>query len=491
MFFAKIFALIIYDFLFTKKRGLDMECTNYGNRLDFTTATAVCDQALIERVPNEIVMYLTTYLGPKTQERLHLVSICFAKLMNDNKYYVDFILNKWALKKETRKITSEKLMSLINRFGPHIEVLKLNKLIRELDCVDNIYLQGVIASCCNLRVLNLNYCKLKACPASDETMILIESLTKLESLNLLGTGINDKQLRSISVLSKLQTLNLSHNKRITNEGVKNLSILTQLKVLDLSRNKSNDLDFIQQIPLEELNLRGMRFQILDGLKLSNISTLTGLTELNLSYTELKTNMLDFLATLKNLRALDLSSYYDTPRAFVDALPSVLNEFKRLKSLNLNGRGAGDLILDSIARMTDLQALELSSCKLTSGGIAEISHLTKLTILNLCGNELSANVSDSLVALTNIRSLDLGYSKISNATVRNLAIHLSALENLNLRTKGLTGEILDYLSELPALQRICLLNIDPELVKEKLSVKRCSFCETYLIKSKASKKNDKS
>lgn len=140
-----------------------------------------------------------------------------------------------------------------------------------------------ISSLTNLRELNLRYC---SSIISNEGLCQLSLLTNLTLLNLYGFHIlrDNMLLKLCSSLTNLTELNLNHCKSITDNGLLNMNSLIKLSSLDLT----------------------YCFNITGNNGFSELSSLTQLTNLNISDTIINNDGLNKLSTLINLTVLDIS-----------------------------------------------------------------------------------------------------------------------------------------------------------------------------------------
>lgn len=116
----------------------------------------------------------------------------------------------------------------------------------------------------------------------------------------------------------------------------------------------------------------------------------------------------------------------------------------LRSLSVTA--TEDLDLSVLSKLTALETLELSGCRLNEEELTAIGKLTNLRKLTLTGCGVSSITT--LSGLTNLEELDL-----SNNTVRNISAlsSMTALKQLNLSSNALTD--LSSLSALSALTQL--------------------------------------
>ncbi|XP_071910883.1 uncharacterized protein [Coffea arabica] len=128
----------------------------------------------------------------------------------------------------------------------------------------------------NLKSLNLD-----APQITDHGLEMLTGLTEVTHLDLFGAHISDSGVNCLSYFKNLQSLDLCGGK-LTDAGVKNIKYLTSLMILNLSQN----LD-------------------LTDTALKFISGLVALVCLNVSYSRITNEGLEYLKPLKNLSSLYL------------------------------------------------------------------------------------------------------------------------------------------------------------------------------------------
>lgn len=146
-----------------------------------------------------------------------------------------------------------------------------------------------------------------------------------------------------------------------------------------------------------------------------VGKLTQLKKLDLHRNELTVDGLEELATLTNLEELNLSENVLGGKA-EDYEP--LTKLTSLKTLNLsmNRIDSGAIgILDKIAKLTNLEKLDLSSNKFGEHDFAPLTNLVNLKELNLSYNEIGSEavgILDKIAKLTNLETLNLESCKIT-------------------------------------------------------------------------------
>ncbi len=224
---------------------------------------------------------------------------------------------------------------------------------------------------------------------SDLSLSPITNLTKLESLDLRGTGVSD--ISPLAGLTGLESLDLMET------GVSDISPLaglTGLRSLELGGTGVSDIS-----PLA--GLTGLRSLELGGTGVSDISPLAGLTGLeSLELGGTGVSDISPLAGLTGLRSLYLGG---TGVSDISPLAGLTG----LRSLYLGGTGVSDI--SPLAGLTGLESLELGGMGVSD--ISPLAGLTGLRSLDLGGTGVS-DISP-LAGLTGLRSLYLGGTGVSD------------------------------------------------------------------------------
>jgi F-box/leucine-rich repeat protein 14 len=274
-----------------------------------------------------------------------------------------------------------------------------------------------ISTVSSLLQLNLSQCYI----TSDalKHIVALTNLTRLDLSSLaISTGdrsikLQDDHIQGFGVLTNMQQLNLYYGS-FTEVGMKEFAGLTKLVKLDLSSNYTITNAAVKHIK-KFTNLQGLNlgcWKITDGLK--NITTLTKLEKLQLSCClGINASSLNAMTVFTNLKQLDLKSTTLEDECF-------------------------------IAKLTNLEQLNLSGCEISDEGLKNITALTNLLDLNLANyfNMADAVLID-LAKLTRLTQLDLSYcNNLTSAGLQELAT-LANLTKLEMR--GYTGQFSEQIS----------------------------------------------
>jgi len=133
----------------------------------------------------------------------------------------------------------------------------------------------------------------------------------------------------------------------------------------------------------------------------------------------------------------LSVVLEGVRGFTDSQLQTMCALSSIQTLNLRGTTVKDAHLESIARLTDLQVLNLSLAKqISDKGIAFLAPLQNLRELDLSFTSLSDAGASHLGSLTNLSYLDISLTSVSDASVPSLS-KLRNLKVLRVRDSGIS------------------------------------------------------
>jgi hypothetical protein len=246
-------------------------------------------------------------------------------------------------------------------------------------------------------------------------------------------NISDYELREIvEVYPNLESLDLTNRSRthqITDQGMAFIGKLFRLQALNLSgrRNMTDvGLAHISRLPLKSLRLKKCSMQDSNLRSLANLST--------------------------TLEYLDLGENRDVTQAGLSAILGPL-----LTSLDLSQIDVSDASAALVATLP-LKELNLSGSSITDPGLAQLKNLSCLTHLNLAG---SRNLTDAGCA----RFFQEATCPLERLVLRfchpRRFIHslerFQTLTHLDLQHSGLTDEQLAPLGKLPLLTHLNLVH----------------------------------
>ncbi|RDX73282.1 LRR receptor-like serine/threonine-protein kinase FLS2, partial [Mucuna pruriens] len=208
---------------------------------------------------------------------------------------------------------------------------------------------------------------------------------------------------------------------------------------------------------------------------NSLMELQQLDYLNLSFNSFRgTQIPHFLASLTNLRSLDLSSC-----DFGGKIPSQFGSLSHLNYLNLGWNSVGGSIPPQLGNLSNLQYLDLSDNSFEGNIPSQLGNLSKLQYLDLRDNAFEGNIPSQLGNLSNLQELYLGGSesalKIDDGDewLSNLIslTHLSLVSIPNLNT---SHSWLQMVANLPKLRQLSLVD--------------CSLSDHFILSISPSKLN---
>lgn len=326
---------------------------------------------------------------------------------------------------------------------------------------------------------------------SDKAIEHIETLRKLQTLNISGSSISSRGFQRICFIDSITSLDISYCVHINvNVVSKYLHSLTNLAILSLRGNKelldkdSSRLWFPTTVTSLDLS-----FCAIDGHnKLFYLYNLrTSLTFLNLR-NNAHLGSMQYVSPLTALTFLDISNcgYYTNNFGL-----SFLSFLTRLTGLNIRSLPhISDESMSFISSLTNITFLNLSYCEnIIDQGFSHLSSLHKLKHLDIEGCKTIDRALYYLSSLTNITSLNLQYCAITDEGFARISL-LTCMTSLNLSRCRLTNLRMSYLSSLTELSILecerCEGMTDEGLSKisslTKITKLNLSFCKITTISS---------
>ncbi|MBX9951532.1 MAG: leucine-rich repeat domain-containing protein [Candidatus Obscuribacterales bacterium] len=182
----------------------------------------------------------------------------------------------------------------------------------------------------------------------------------------------------------------------TPEGMRYFDQLSKLKPADLQHLRLHD------VPISQSNFK-------------TVSQMSGLTRLDLSFSDVDDSVFQYIAALKNLEELDLSSTL--------VRGTTLNKLKSLKnltSLDLAGTRIHDFaVITIVGCCPKLEKLNLANTYITDDAISKIAKLQNLHKLRLSKTNITDKNIDKLLGLKHLQKLSLSHTKITPKKLREL------------------------------------------------------------------------
>ncbi|MBA0779463.1 hypothetical protein Gotri_003713 [Gossypium trilobum] len=227
--------------------------------------------------------------------------------------------------------------------------------------------------------------------------------SSLLSLDLSGSDVSDPGLIYLKDCVNLQDLNLNYCDQISDRGLKHISGLSNLRSLTFRRNSA-------------ITAQGM----------AALSGLVNLMKLDLEKCPGIHGGLIHIKGLTKLESLSIKWC----NCITDADMKPLSGLQNLSVLNLEGCPVTASCFDTLSVLVSLLYLNLSRCNLSDDGCEKLSKLGNLKVLNLGFNDISdaclIHLKGALSrCLTNLESLNLDSCRIGD----NGLVHLTGLQNL--------------------------------------------------------------
>jgi Leucine-rich repeat (LRR) protein len=335
-----------------------------------------------------------------------------------------------------------------------------------------------LAALKNLKQLNLSETKVTL----EGTIAFAKALPNLEVTAPFGRlmggtrltmdpSVDDADLARLKSLPTLREINLWECDQITNAGIAHLTALPQLTSLELGFTQINNegleslatLKDLKQLDLRETNTSmAAALQLVAKLPALRVLAAWGEVKGAQEITLAPTAIDEQLAYLRHLPNLEKLSLWRCDK-LTDAALAPLAKLKGLRELNLGATNVGDDGLAALEQLADLERLVLANTPITDKALAHIGKLTKLKSLDLSSTGVTDAGMQELAALQQLETLSLAATGVTNVGLSDVA-KLKGLTALDLEETRV-GEPLDdsdaaqeglaTLGRLPQLRRLLL------------------------------------
>jgi Leucine-rich repeat (LRR) protein len=237
---------------------------------------------------------------------------------------------------------------------------------------------------------------------------VLGELTSLRVVDLTYNHLTSTIPPQLSSLSVLTTLDLSSN-QLTSTIPSQLSSLSGLATLDLSHNTLQGpvpwvLVSWAIARRVQVDVRGNKLRLPNDISEEGGSL--SVTSMNVSGWGFVGTIPSQLSSLSGLTTLDLSC-----NALISAIPAQLSSLSRLTTLDLSYNQLGYNIPSQLSSLSDLTTLDLSYNVLTSSIPSQLSSLSGLTTLDLSHNTLQGSIPSSLASHTALQEQRLNNNSI--------------------------------------------------------------------------------
>jgi Leucine-rich repeat (LRR) protein len=296
---------------------------------------------------------------------------------------------------------------------------------------------------------------------SEKYLHLLQSFTRLKSLDLVGIKITETGMAEINKLKQSFP-----NVKVYYDDPKESVAIEEIEKLKGSvvRNEALPGRLVKSVVLAGLNINDGTVRLLNRF--------TVLIEVRITQANISDLGLAALSKIKTLRSLNLSAArvtdagvkeivgltqlthlrLDSCKKITDASLKEIGNLKSLSDLGLGGTQITDVGLRDLRELTNLTGLYLSGTAITDLGLKEMSEFTSLKTLDLADTKVTDEGLKHLVELQNLVALDLMFCKqISDAGLAELC-RIKSLTRIRLHGSEVTDAGVNALQEcLPNLR----------------------------------------
>lgn len=411
----------------------------------------------LDSLPDHIICYILSLVDPNDVYSVRQVSKRFAKLANETRRTVQWVLSKPGL--DVVKAA---------RMFPMLE--SLHVVANSQSECDERAMLGWLANLGGLH--RLSSVTLKGVQMLKQDMVDLSMLSRLRSLEYVDVEFDEKMSHTTLDMSQIEHLRLADCRGLSHIDVGYMiQDFNGLRELSLEGMELSDtmFQYIGNLKLRLLNLSGsfgftsegicmLQGDCLKSLLLSACWNLDDsmcraisevaptLETLSIFESDVSSLSLGYLSKLSQLKVLDCG-YVDGDFSSRD-LEKLISQFKMLEVLNFSGvTSVCDMTILKLASCKFLRRLDVSECSgISRHGFQSISHLKCLEELSLGWNNRLTN--DSLQYIPDgIKVLDLSYaSKISDIGLQHLK-RLQKLKVLKLHyCHGIRDHGLEYIAQ---------------------------------------------
>jgi Leucine-rich repeat (LRR) protein len=295
------------------------------------------------------------------------------------------------------------------------------------------------------RLTSLNILNLKNVNITDQGLPHLESLSKLTSLTIEGSSITDDGLRTIGNFSSLISLNVGGNPAISDRGLGHLHGLAKLEGISLSGTKiSADgvLALDAAFPESYINWKG------GGAVLAS--------SVDPAETEVAQQAIQWGIATKNVVLVRKYSDVGIQNVRISNANNVVDGAFNLFGLQISGNGKanGAEILTDLPKTNALRSLRLAGLELNSeefqaiGNFASLQQFTSTSDLQ----QVSREALQSLARLSQLRAVDLYGSSVTDRVIEQLD-GLPNLERVRIANSEITDRAFLTIGQLPSLREL--------------------------------------
>ena len=337
-------------------------------------------------------------------------------------------------------------LSRLNRF-PEIEQLSVEGHLPDRATCRAIF-----------RMSKLGELKIRYCELTDDLLQGIDQMQGLSMLDLSGTDISDASIEQLSRLRGLSELDL----RFTNVTAAGRSRLAQALAGAEIRHASWPSPAHSQAArrlfragalLEMADDGGVTVRVQRKLwtghddDLRDVAYLQGLTNLELEELDLKTGLMNAVASLKNVHTLTINQCRSR-----EADLAALGASQTLTKLVLIDVFVDASVVEKLAAVRQLESLVLNQSRIVPGSLSAMSQLANLRELSLVGTRFRGTVMSEVASVTSLRKLELIAMPMGDVQIEEVCA-LADLESLSIQGTMASDGSVPHLSRLVRLKRL--------------------------------------
>ena len=269
---------------------------------------------------------------------------------------------------------------------------------------------------------------------ADGDLDRVARTSSLKRLDLSLTRVTDLGIERLKPLTGIEELNLYACEHITDTALAHLRDWANLRKLNLRGTDTTDTGLAYVASHKNLESLDLSITQVTDNGMEHLAELTELRELVLGGNKITALGLSILQLLPELKTLSLSGRQMRNSGFWDAAVTDLDideiaKLEQLEHLDLAGLRLTDLGVSKLASLTGLRSLDLSSTSVTGRGIAALGELRDLSKLSLSGAEaIDDAAAAGLAELAGLAVLDLSETKITDKALQGI-LPLSNLRHL--------------------------------------------------------------
>ncbi len=254
---------------------------------------------------------------------------------------------------------------------------------------------------------------------TDKSLATISNLRRLEELHISGTGFTNEGIKLLRNLQNLSTLHISFRSGLDNETLKLFVGLPKLRELSWGSSDNvtmSGLNVLNRLSgLESLSVHDLR-QDDGGLDLSGLKKLSRLRIMTRHHATRAGK--EFMTTWDEYHDSDLMS---------------LSGLTSLENLSLAGPGIGDAGLKHLASLTNLKYLDIGgSANLTDYGLKYLANMRRLDSLTIGDSRIAERGLAHLYPLKTLHIIRITSAvPVSGKAIARLRTELPHLQSLDI------------------------------------------------------------